>query len=207
MLKLYLIRHGETQWNCEAKTQGCKNIDLSKLGLLQGRLLANKLKKLNEDYLKIYTSDLDRCYLTAKAVSEELKIDVEVHKDLREMSFGDWEGLTLEEIRKAYFKEYLRWRTEPHKAYIPKGESLKAVQNRCLNSVKKIIRKHNNGSVIIISHGVAIKTMIFGLLGLDLKHFYSISLNNASLNKLEFRDYGPVLTSLNDTCHLDSKNV
>lgn len=205
MLKLYLIRHGETDWNCESKTQGCKNIRLSKEGKLQGKLLANKLRDTNEEYLKIYTSDLDRCYATAKLIGEELKVDVESYKEFREMSFGDWEGLTIEEIKKSYSRQYLKWRNEPYNASIPKGEDLKTVQKRCIEAVKKIIKKYDEGSLIIVSHGIAIKTMILGILGLDLKHFYNITLSNASLNKLEFREYGPVLISLNDTCHLTDR--
>ncbi|MCG8538729.1 MAG: histidine phosphatase family protein [Clostridia bacterium] len=204
MLRLYLIRHGETEWNLRAKTQGCKNIQLSKRGILQGKLLGEKLKENDEEYKKIFSSDLDRCYLTAKSIAKKLKIDIEINRGLREMSFGDWEGLTLEEIKKSYSKEYIRWRNEPCKASIPKGEDLKTVQERCLESVKDIIDKYDDGSIIIVSHGVAIKTIILGLLGLDLKHFYNITLSNASMNKLEFREYGPVLISLNDTCHLKS---
>lgn len=202
MLKLYLIRHGQTKWNFESKTQGCKNIELSELGVLQSKLIANKLKKIDENYLKIFTSDLDRCYLTAKVIGEELMVDVDVHRDLREMSFGDWEGLTHEEIKQSYSDEYFKWRNEPYNAVIPKGEDLKTVQARCLNAVKTILNKYDNGSIIIISHGVAIKTIILGILGLDLKHFYNITLSNASLNKIEFREYGPVVINLNDTCHL-----
>ncbi|MCT4565198.1 MAG: histidine phosphatase family protein [Maledivibacter sp.] len=202
MLKLYLIRHGQTKWNCESKTQGCRNIELSDLGVLQSKLVANKLKKIDENYLKIFTSDLDRCYVTAKIIAEELKVDIEVHRDLREMSFGEWEGLTHEEIRQSYYNEYLTWRNEPYNAAIPKGEDLKTVQARCLKAVRTIIDKYDDGSIIIISHGVAIKTIILGILGLDLKYFYNITLSNASLNKLEFREYGPVVINLNDTCHL-----
>lgn len=203
MLKLYLIRHGETKWNCESKTQGCSNIGLSKLGLVQVQQLANKFKKSKEDYAKIYTSDLDRCYLTAKAIGRELEVEIEVDKDLREMSFGDWEGLKLKEIQQSYSKEYLKWRTEPYNAIIPRGEDLKTVQTRCLNSVQNILKKYDDGSIIIVSHGIAIKTILLGILKLDLKHFYSISLSNASINKIEFRDYGPVVINLNDTCHLE----
>lgn len=204
MLTLYLIRHGETKWNCESKTQGCKDIELSKLGVLQSRLLANKLKGLNEDYIKIYTSNLARCYLTAKVIGEELKLDIEIHKDLREMSFGDWEGLTLGEIKQSYSEEYLKWRNEPYNATIPEGEDLKTVQKRCLNAVEKFLTEYKEGSIIIVSHSIAIKTIILGILGLDLKHFYNITLGNASINKLEFREYGPVVINLNDTCHLEN---
>lgn len=202
MQRLYLIRHGETKWNCESKTQGCRNVQLTESGILQGKQVADKLKKENEYYTKIYSSDLDRCYFTAKLISRKIDVDVEVFKELREMSFGDWEGLTISQIKKSYSKQYYKWRNEPYGAYIPNGENLKMVQNRCLGAVKKILSIHKDGSIIIVSHGIAIKTILLGLLGIDLKHFYNITLGNASLNKLEFRDYGPVLVNLNDLCHL-----
>lgn len=203
MLKLYLIRHGETIWNKEYKTQGCRNIQLSKRGILQGRLIAEKLKSRNENFIKIFTSNLDRCYSTASFIAKELNIDMEANRNLREMSFGEWEGLTIEEIRNLYCEEYRLWRNQPCTSSIPKGENLKTVQDRCLEVVNRIVKRYDNGSVIIVSHSVAIKTIILGLLGIDLKHFYSITLKNASMNMFEFRDYGPVLVNLNDTCHLE----
>lgn len=207
MLKLYLIRHGETFWNCESKTQGCTNVGLSEKGILQGKLLAEKLKKTNDVFKKIFTSDLDRCHLTAKLIDKELQAGVEIDTGLREMSFGDWEGLTIDEIKRQHSKEYIRWRNDPCDAKIPRGEDLKAVQNRCLDSVKSISDIYSHGSIIIVSHGVAIKTIILGLLGLDLSRFYSLTISNASINKIEFRDYGPVITNLNDSCHLESGYV
>ncbi len=203
MLKLYLIRHGETIWNRERKTQGCRNIQLSRRGILQGRLIAEKLKGRNEDFKKILTSELDRCYLTASFIASKLKIGIEIDSNLREMSFGEWEGLTLEEIKKLYGEEYRLWRNKPCESCIPKGENIRFVQQRCLEAVNRIVKKYDNGSIIIVSHSVAIKTIILGLLGIDLKHFYSITLKNASMNMFEFRDYGPVLVNLNDTCHLE----
>ena len=202
MLKLYLIRHGETSWNSESKTQGCKNIQLSDKGILQGRLLAEKLKSSDDEFKKVFSSDLDRCYLTAKSIDEVLNLGIEINKGFREMSFGDWEGLTIDEIKRTYLNEYTKWRNEPCMATIPRGEGLKTVQKRCLDALENIFQRYNDGSIIIVSHGVAIKTMILGLLGLDLKHFYSLSIGNASMNKIEFRDYGPVITNLNDSCHL-----
>ncbi|WP_432664861.1 histidine phosphatase family protein [Wukongibacter baidiensis] len=203
MLKLYLIRHGETIWNKECKTQGCRNIQLSKMGVLQGKQIAEKLKRRNDSFKRIFTSDLDRCYLTASFIAQELNIDIEVNSNLREMSFGEWEGLTIEEIKELYNEEYRSWRSQPYKSSIPNGEDLRGVQKRCLEAVDKIMERYDNCSIVIVSHSVAIKTMILGLLGIDLKHFYSITLKNASMNIFEFRDYGPVLVSLNDVCHLE----
>lgn len=202
MLKLYLVRHGETIWNSEFKTQGCKNIQLSHRGISQGRLLAEKFKTSNEDFKKIFSSDLDRCYSTAKSIDKALGVGIEIDESFREMSFGDWEGLTIDEIKKTYINEYTKWRNEPFAASIPRGEGLQKVQNRCLNALENIFQSYHEGAVIIVSHSVAIKTIILGLMGLDLKHFYKFSIGNASMSKIEFRDYGPVIINVNDICHL-----
>jgi probable phosphoglycerate mutase len=203
MKTLYLIRHGETIWNCQSKTQGCRNIGLSVRGFIQGKLLADRIEKLNDNYVKIYSSDLDRCYETAKLIDERINVGIEVVRDLREINFGDWEGLTTDEIKTFYLNEFNKWRNRPHKALIPGGEDLKTVQNRCLKIIKRILNKYNKGAIIVISHSVAIRTIILGLLDIELSHFYKIVQSNACINKIEFRSYGPVLVSLNDTNHLD----
>lgn len=203
MKNLYLIRHGETLWNCEFKTQGCKNIKLSTKGILQGQLLANRIETLNGKDLDIYSSDLDRCYDTAKLIGKKVNKEVKVIKELREMNFGLWEGLKIKEIKKQYRDEYNTWRNSPIRASIPKGENLIDVQNRCLRAVNEIL-KHSKKNIVMISHGVAIKTIILGILDLDLSNFYKITQHNACLNKIEFRNYGPVLIKLNDTSHLDN---
>ncbi|RKD28051.1 histidine phosphatase family protein [Caminicella sporogenes] len=203
MKKIYLVRHGETLWNYMSKTQGCKNILLSKKGIFQAKAVANRLSSFDEKYIKIYSSDLDRCLITAKYISQKINKEIEVLKDLREMNFGSWEGLTSEEIKQNYLSEYNIWRNTPHIANIPNGENLKSVQKRCLKAIYKICDEFEEGSVIIVSHGVAIKTIILGVLNIDLSNYYKISLNNGSINKIEIRSYGTVLTALNDTAHLE----
>ncbi len=202
MITLYLIRHGETIWNCEKKTQGCTDIKLTKKGLMQAELLGDRLKRSNKEFNNIYTSTLNRCTETAKIIGDRLNLSIKKLYSLRELEFGNWEGLTIDEINRKFPDAYLSWRNKPHKTQIPNGESLVKLQNRCLKAVNKIINEEKNGNVIIVSHGTAIKTILLGILGLDLKHFYKITLNNASLNIIELREYGPVLVKLNDTNHL-----
>ncbi len=204
MITLYLIRHGETVWNIESKTQGCVDIDLTLKGLEQAKLIAEKLKKNNKKVLSIYTSDLKRCYKTAEIIGERLNVETIPLTELREMDFGLWEGLTIGEIKRKYPKEYYLWRKQPSKTYIPNGENLKSVKKRCIAVIHNIVKNYHNGNIIIVSHTVAIKVIILSLLGIDLSHYYNITQNNACINTLELRDYGPVLTSLNDINHLNN---
>src|SRR5690554_1549179 len=139
MTRLYLIRHGETLWNKEKRTQGTKDTSLSDIGRLQGRCLAKHL--IGEKIEAIYSSDLSRACETATIVGEEIGIDVQLLPNIREINFGKWEGLTRSEIESNYEKEYSEWLYTPHIAKIPDGETLIEVQKRTLEGINSIIKK------------------------------------------------------------------
>ncbi|WP_129597115.1 histidine phosphatase family protein [Anaerophilus nitritogenes] len=202
MTRLYLVRHGQTKWNLEFRAQGSKNIELTEKGKLQASLLAEKMNKYKIDC--IYSSNLDRAYETALTLGEKVGIPVSKIDDLREMSFGDWEGLTMNEIQKTYESHYTVWRDQPHQAQIPGGETLVDVQKRALEAVHDIIKENEGKNIVIVSHGVAIKSILLGIMDIDLSNFYKISLDNTCINIIDFKDYGPVLVSLNDTSHLEN---
>ncbi|QZY56887.1 histidine phosphatase family protein [Crassaminicella profunda] len=202
MTRLYLIRHGQTKWNLESRAQGSKNVELTQKGRNQAALLAEKMKNYEIDC--IYSSDLDRAYETAKMIGEKMNLEVKKIDGLREMSFGEWEGLTNEEIQKDYFEHYTVWRSDPHKAMIPGGEKLLDVQKRGLKAINNIVKENENKNIIVVSHGVAIKSIILGLMDIDLSYFYKIRQDNTSMNLIEYKSYGPVLVTLNNTSHLEN---
>ncbi|MCT4594706.1 MAG: histidine phosphatase family protein [Anaeromicrobium sp.] len=202
MTKLIMVRHGETTWNIEHRAQGSKNIGLTENGLNQAKLLAQRLKHYNID--KIYSSDLDRAFHTAEMVAKELNQQVIKDNRLREMSFGRWEGLRISEIKEKYEDEFIVWRNNPHKALIPQAEKLIDVQNRTLEIINHIIKENKGKTILIVSHGISIKSMILGIMEMPLSDFYKITQNNTSINIIEYRDYGPVIKTLNDTAHLEN---
>lgn len=202
MTKLFLIRHGETQWNVESRAQGSQNIQLSEKGIFQAKLLANRMKDYKIDC--IYASNLDRAYETAKLLGNALNVDVITMSELKEMSFGKWEGLTNAQIQESYGDHYIVWRSKPHEANIPDGENLLDVQKRALEAVHKIISHNKNKNIVIVSHGVTIKSIILGIMDMDLSNFYKIRQDNTCINIIEYTDYGPVMVKLNDTAHLEN---
>jgi len=201
MKKLYLIRHGESEWNALKKIQGQQDIPLTEKGIKQAKLIGNRLIK--EDIEKIYSSDLKRAYDTAKIIGDILDIDVIPVKELREINFGIWEGLTSDILEVKYIKEHKLWLKEPENLKIEGAESIVEVQKRAMESVNKIINDNNNiDNVLIVSHGATLKTIILGLLGINISHFKNMSLKNVSLSVIEFRQHNRVLTLFNDTNHL-----
>ena len=200
MKKLYLIRHGESEWNILSKVQGQSNARLTKKGIEQATKAAKRLSEEKID--AIYSSDLDRAYDTAKIIADKLNLKVKKLQELREIRFGVWEGLTSSEIQDKYKNEHVIWMTEPHKLELPQAEKLIDVQERMLKSVNEIMRDNEDKNVLIVSHGSAIKALILGILDIDLSGYNKISIGNVGLTIIEYRDYSPVIRVLNDTCHL-----
>ncbi|MGF7057056.1 histidine phosphatase family protein [Brassicibacter mesophilus] len=200
MNKLYLIRHGESEWNILSKVQGQNNVNLTKKGIEQATKAAERLSKEKID--EIYSSDLDRAYDTAKIIADKLKLDVKKLQELREIKFGVWEGLTSSEIKENYKNEHMIWMTEPHKLQLPEAERLIDVQERMLKGVNKLMKENKDKNILIVSHGSAIKALILGILDIDLSSYNKISIGNVGLTIIEYRDYSPVIGVLNDTSHL-----
>ncbi|KHO62459.1 phosphoglycerate mutase [Thermoanaerobacter sp. YS13] len=199
--RLYIARHGQSEWNLHNKMQGVQDIDLTPTGLKQAELLASRLK--NEKIDCIYSSDLKRAYITAQIIAKEFGLKVQKIPELREMSFGIWEGLTSEEINELYKEIYTLWKTNPVKANIEKGETLEEVQKRMLKKTLEIVKENDGKNILIVSHGTSIKALILGLLGIDLSFYPRFRLDNTSLNIVDVKEDGKtVLVLFNDTCHL-----
>lgn len=200
MNQLFLVRHGESEWNILSKVQGQSNINLTNKGKEQAKKIAKRL--VDEKIDMIFSSDLKRAHDTAMIIGELLNLEVKSLKELREISFGVWEGLTTKEIMEKYMNEHIIWMTEPHKLNLPKAEKLIDLQERLLSIVNDIIKKNKNKNILIVSHGASIKALILGILGIDISNYNKFSIGNTSLSIIEYRDYTPVIRVLNDTSHL-----
>lgn len=198
---VYLIRHGETEWNKLGKFQGSKDISLSEEGISQAKYLAERLVG-SFDYL--YTSPLIRALKTAEIISEKSKIKPTIFTEMREINYGDWEGLTVHEIKKAYSHEFDLWKNDKITAPICGGDvSLKNAAKRGKDSVLKIVQVHPGKRIVIVAHGGIIKAAIIGLLNLEMTMYHKMSIGNTSITKLIFNDkFEPVIEFLNDTNHL-----
>ncbi len=200
LTKLFLIRHGQSEWNKLNMIQGQKNTILTDLGREQALSLGNRL--INEDIDIIYASDLSRAYTTAKIISDVIHKPLISSESLREINFGPWEGLSIGEIQEKYNSEYSIWLREPQSLNMKGAETLQILQERVMKYIDHIIDENKGKNIAVVSHGAALKALILGLLNIDISHYKNISLKNVSLSIIEFRDYNRVLTSLNDISHL-----
>ncbi|HBT47319.1 MAG TPA: alpha-ribazole phosphatase [Peptococcaceae bacterium] len=201
--RLYLIRHAQTPWNNSGRYQGHTDVPLSPEGRRQAELLGRRLE--GERLKAVYTSDLLRARETAGAIAQPHGLETVAMRELREMDFGLWEGLTYEEIRKAFPGDLEEWLSYPQKKQIPGGESFVQLQERVCRAVGEIIARHPGQAVAVVSHGGTLTALISGLLGLGLAGIWRFHLDNASVSIVDCYTNGNVLSLLNDTGHLKDK--
>ncbi|EYE88394.1 hypothetical protein Q428_08320 [Fervidicella metallireducens AeB] len=201
MSKIYLVRHGETEWNKAQRTQGCSNnIPLSEEGIKQAKALGERLK--NKEIDLFFSSELGRAYETANIIASYHNKKVEIVEAFKEINFGVWEGLQYKEIMEKYKEVYSIWHYEPHLAKIPGGEDILSLKERSMTKLIEILNNNKEKNILIVSHGITIKVMICAMLGIDLANMHKIRQDNTSLNLFEYNDRGFSVIHLNDTCHI-----
>lgn len=192
--KIYLIRHGEIADGEERRYNGHRDVPLSERGLGQVERLSKYLR--DEGFTAVYASDLSRALKSAEIISSPHGIAPLVEKAFREYSFGEWEGMTFAEIEKKYPDAFSAWAANPVKFSPPGGESTVGVKNRTIPAFDKIITRHKDESIAIVSHGGVIRIILCELLGIPLEHIFRLEQNFAALNIIEIWDY-PVITLMN----------
>ena len=203
-MRLYLVRHGQTDWNVQKRAQGHTDHPLDETGLLQ----ANRVGKafLDLPVQRILTSDLQRAHQTAAEIARRSKIELEVLPELRERGFGEWEGQNFAEIAirfgfEADFKGITRNEVTP-----PGGESFVEVWDRLVSVVANV--RSRNENTAIVAHGGTCSLLTAMFLDGDVSLSNAFRFSNASINEFEPRpDGGLRLIRYNDISHLSGIDV
>jgi len=199
MTEIILVRHGETEWNAGKIYRGRVDINLNKLGIKQAGLLGEYLSNTKLD--AIYSSPLRRALDTANIIAQHQRIGAHVTGDLIDLSYGEWQGLSEQKVRKSYPDLHDEWLTNPHRVRMPSGESLADVRERGIKVINEVTPKYK-GTVALVSHRVVNKVLICFLLGLDNSHFWNIKQDLAGITTFSYEGGRFILTKHNDTSHL-----
>lgn len=200
MTTLWLIRHGETDWNLQGRFQGVSDQPLNQNGETQARSLAGRLDKMRFDAM--YCSDLIRVQRTAELALNGNIDNLRLDARLQEFNFGRWEGLTWDGIREqdpAGLKQWINDREKnPHG-----GERISDMVNRLDNFLADLREKHSDDDhILIFAHGGALAVMICILMENDPERWWQYRFLNCALNEVLLLPHGTVLARLNDTRHL-----
>ena len=203
-MQLLLIRHGETDWNVSLRYQGHGPVPLNVRGQTQARLAGQRLK--HSGATTLYASDLTRAWETAQIVGESLRLQPQSMPELREIDVGQWEGLTPEELYRRFPDHMKEFDRDPARTVRLGGESYAQLQARALVALNYIQATHRPDEVVVaVSHGGTIRALLCHVIGLDLRYFGRLWLDNGSISELRHSTNGWRLTRLNDAAHLEGQ--
>ena len=202
MLKLILVRHAITEDNKGCKLSGHIDSILSEEGKKQIKDL-NKFLQL-EKIDKIYATTSSRTKYTVEKIAQERNIEIIEKDTLKEISFGDFEGLDFNEIKDRYPDEFQKMIDEGYNYRYPNGESLVDSYNRVVKEIKDIVNNNDNKNILICSHGGTIRNILTYLISNSYNYHWNFRIDNCSVTTLEIDDGFAVINNMNNTSFLNS---
>jgi len=200
---LYLIRHGETAWNADGRFQGQTDTLLNDIGRAQAGVVARIMDDWHVD--AVYSSDLARAAETAEIIAATHGLIPIPDVRLREISFGEWEGLSLAEATERWPDIVASWRADSLHTRPPGGETQEAVRQRVVEFTAEIVRQHPEGSICVVGHGGSLRMLVAQILGTDPTIYRRLRLDNCSISVVRFYEEKASLLLLNDICHLGQR--
>jgi probable phosphoglycerate mutase len=203
-MKIYLTRHGETEWNREKRMQGRMDSPLTEWGKKQALLLAQRLA--DQSFDAVYSSPSPRAVQTAEIIRGERGIVIQQDPALFEMDLGSWEGKTQMEVQEAEPERYRLFWEDPT-AFVPDhGEDFATIERRVVSFLSKLSTKHQNETVLIVSHAVVVKILLCHVMKRNLKQlWHDPYIHGGSLTIITQNEQGYMIELLADCSHLEEK--
>lgn len=200
-MRLFLVRHGETDHNKSGLALGRADVPLNDTGSMQVRQVADALAR--ETFSGLYASPLLRTRSTADAIAGSTGCTVTLDERLIEMDVGELDGLPMAEVRARDPGFLERWvGPDGHQLRMPGGESLEDVRDRSWAFVQELDKKHGEETVCVVTHNFVILALLTTALGLDLSSFRRMRHGVAAISVIDVTGDKTQLLRMNDTCHL-----
>ena len=204
-MRIYLVRHGETEWNRIRRFQGRSNLPLNQEGKKQAKALALALK--NKPLMAIYTSPLIRALQTARQIKDfHPSAPILEEKGFIEMDLGEFDGMKVQDWAEQYPDTRKAWNENPASVKMPGGESLEEVQNRAKKTLERITQIHSlDDTILISSHNFVNLTILCDLLNIPLDRFRELRQENAAFNLICKKGDRLYVKLLNERSHLEKQ--
>lgn len=197
---LYIVRHGQTEWNSRQMMIGHKDVDLNDIGLKQAQSVASALRTLHFDL--ILSSDLLRARNTTRIIANQFSTKIQYLSMLREHCFGEYEGRTIKE----YFEAIEMSGLSAWEYRTPGGESVVDASLRA-NEMVKFLQNCNGSTILIVGHESFNRTLVMSLLGLSFEERSKIKMDNCSITEIKLTEGGAELIRLNDCLHIENERI
>ncbi|MNZ76774.1 Phosphoserine phosphatase 1 [compost metagenome] len=203
---IFLVRHGQTEWNVEHRFQGHQDSPLTDLGVKQAEWLGESIR--NEQIDVIYSSSSNRAIRTAEIIKGNREIDIQFSDNLREMNLGIWEGNIQDDIKETYPEQYELFWNEPETFQVQDAETYEAVMDRAVNNLNQIIEENRGKTVLIVTHTVVVKLLMAYIEQRPLKKLWDLPyIHPACLCKVEETNQGFKIILHGDISHYQENAV
>jgi probable phosphoglycerate mutase len=194
VMLFHLVRHGEHALQGRIIAGRTSGIGLSPKGRAETTAVAERLARDKIDAL--YASPLDRTRETAAILADRLDLPVGIRDDVNEVDFGEWTGLTFDQVRAD--KRWLPWQNCRSIAAIPGGESWRHVQDRTVGALFDLRRRHPEGTVVVVTHGDVIRAALLFALGMPLDLYNRIEVGTGSISTVRIEENQIRVPALNE---------
>lgn len=168
-MKIYIVRHGQTQWNTESRMQGALDSPLTQEGIRAAHALKEKIKDLDLD--AIYTSPQGRALTTAQILRGDRDLALVQDPDLRELSVKIWEGRVFDQVKKTHPQDLHRYLKEPQNYHPPGEENYYDLMDRARGFLNRL-KAQDHKNVLVVSHGVTINALLNVMEGIPVEDFW-----------------------------------
>ena len=201
-LRLFVVRHGETAWSRERRFAGARDVPLAEQGLRQCEAVAQALG--GKPVAAVYASPLERARASAEVIAKPHRLAVGIEPGFREMAFGEWEGLTRDEVARHFPEAYERWRAAPHRLVLPGGERLTDVALRVKHAVDALVETHPGETVVLVSHAIVLRLIVLQALGLGPERLWTVDASPAGITEIEYEPGWATIHRMNTLSHLET---
>lgn len=204
MTRLIVVRHGQSEANKERTFAGHRNVNLTELGKAQAEVICEYLKEYDID--KIYSSSLSRAIETVAPTARRLNKEIILMDDLKEIYAGKWEGMFFDDIERTYKESFYVWRNDIGNAHPDGGESVKELFKRVSLAIDKIVSENEGRTVLVVSHGTAIRTLSCLWHGKEIKEMKDVLwAPNSSVSVIDYENGKPEIVLFGYTDFLGDK--
>lgn len=199
--RILLVRHGRVAWNAKAVFTGWTDVPLDQQGEYEAGRVSDRLKDL--PITAVYSSDLIRARQTAEYIAKLHSLPVKTEQMLREINYGEWEGLGVTEIGQAYGEDILRaWLADPEHVRIPGGESFGELRDRAVEAISRIVAVHPGQTVVVVAHRSLNRVLLCNFLGIKAGCYKKLEQDNGALNSIVINGNRTTVETVNDVCHI-----
>lgn len=206
MLRLYLLRHGQTAYSETGGYCGTPSHDpgLTPAGVEMAEAFADTYATV--DWTAIFVSPLRRTIETAKPICERTGVPMQLKDELKEIAYGQWEGLQPSEVDRKFHDAYVRWLTDPAWNAPPDGEKGVDIALRTWNLIHQVQQTYPTGNVLMVSHKATIRIALCVLLGIDVGRYRDrFDMPVSAVSIVELGNRGSFFRVIGDRCHLSEQ--